>query len=120
MTTHETKQKKKAMLKALEKSMGIITTASKQAGVARKTHYNWMKNDSEYRAEVEATLEVQIDFAESKLLQNIQEGKEASTIFYLKTKGKHRGYMEHVTVDQRENVIFEGINLKLNTGPEGD
>jgi hypothetical protein len=47
-----------------------------------------------------------LDFAEAKLLQKIKAGDIASIIFYLKTKGKKRGYNERelVTknVDQKD------------------
>jgi hypothetical protein len=34
------------------------------------------------------------DLAEMKLLSAIREGKTAELLFYLKTKGKKRGYVE--------------------------
>ena len=58
--------KKKAMLQALEKSLGIVTTAAKQVGIDRTTHYDWMKADPEYKAAVDAIEDVALDFAESK------------------------------------------------------
>ena len=35
-----------------------------------------------------------MDFAETHLHKLIQEGNPAATIFFLKTKGKRRGYVE--------------------------
>jgi hypothetical protein len=37
-----------------------------------------------------------IDFAESQLHKQIKEGSTAATIFFLKTKGKQRGYVERI------------------------
>ena len=84
---------KKAMIQALEKSLGIVTSACKVVGIARQTHYNWME-DEEYKATVEELGDVALDFAESKLHKLIDSGNPAATIFYLKTKGKERGYVE--------------------------
>ena len=42
---------------------------------------------------------VSLDYAESKLLENIRANKETSIIFYLKTKGKKRGYSERSELD---------------------
>jgi len=84
---------KKAMIQALEKSLGIVTSACKVVGIARQTHYNWME-DEEYKAAVEELGDVALDFAESKLHKLIDSGNPAATIFYLKTKGKERGYVE--------------------------
>ena len=85
---------KKAMVEALEKSLGVVTTACKTVGIARSTHYLWMNTDDEYKQAVEDISEVALDFAESQLHKQIKEGNSTSTIFYLKTKGKKRGYVE--------------------------
>ena len=44
-----TKTNKKAMLSALEKSLGIVTSACVKVGISRVTHYIWLKEDEEYR-----------------------------------------------------------------------
>lgn len=82
------------MLEALEKSLGIVTTAAKTVGIERTTHYKWMKRDQKYREAVESISDIALDFAESKLHKSIESGSDAATIFYLKTKGKKRGYIE--------------------------
>jgi DNA-binding XRE family transcriptional regulator len=89
---------KKAMIEALEKSLGVVTTAAKQVGISRKTHYEWLKDDLEYKQAVEELADVALDFAESQLHKQIQNGEVTSTIFYLKTKGKKRGYVERQEV----------------------
>ena len=96
--------KKKAMLAALVKTMGNVTQAAKIAGIDRRTHYKWIDADEAYRAQVEDVPEQVLDFVEAKLLQNISKGKETSTIFYLKTKGKGRGYVEK---QEREITVKE-------------
>lgn len=85
---------KKAMIEALIKSLGIVTTASKAAGIDRGTHYDWLQSDPEYKAAVEDINNVVLDFAESQLHKQILKGEVSSTIFFLKTKGKGRGYIE--------------------------
>lgn len=85
---------KKAMIEALEKSLGVVTTACKNVGIARNTHYLWMREDEEYREEVNAIENIALDFVESQLFKNIKDGKTSEMIFYLKTKGKKRGYIE--------------------------
>ena len=85
---------KKALVEALEKSLGVVSTACKAAGISRDTHYRWLKEDPEYKAQVEELSEVALDFAESHLHKLIKDGNPAATIFFLKTKGKGRGYVE--------------------------
>lgn len=90
---------KKAMFEALEKSLGVVTTAAKAVGIDRSTHYDWYNNDPEYRAAVDSISDIALDFAESQLHKQIQGGEVSSTIFYLKTKGKKRGYVERTEVE---------------------
>lgn len=90
---------KKAMIEALEKSLGVVTTAAKAVGIDRSTHYDWYNNDPEYSAAVDSISDIALDFAESQLHKQIQGGEVSSTIFYLKTKGKKRGYVEKTEVE---------------------
>ena len=85
---------KKHLLEALELSIGVVTTACKSARIGRTTHYRWLIEDKEYAAAVKEIEDVAIDFAESSLHKQIKDGIPSSTIFYLKTKGKKRGYIE--------------------------
>ena len=104
MTSTDTN--KKAMLDALEKSLGIVTTATKAVGISRETHYRWMKEDEEYKAAVDGIEGIALDFAESQLHKQIREGNSTATIFFLKTKGKNRGYIERQEVQQTTENLF--------------
>ena len=90
---------KKAMISALEASLGIATTACRQVGISRETHYRWMQDDPSYKQAVEDIANITLDFAESQLHKQIKDGNPTSTIFYLKTKGKSRGYIERQEVE---------------------
>jgi len=106
---------KKSMLKALEKSRGIVTVAAESAGIDRTVHYKWLKDDPDYKAAVDDIADLALDFVEGKLLQKIegvlvqQETKDGpvvyeqppsdtAAIFYLKCKGKKRGYIERTEI----------------------
>ena len=103
--------KKDAVLKALEKTLGVVTTAVKSVGVARSTYYNWLNDDKEFAKAVKDIESVALDFAESQLHKQIGDGNTSATIFYLKTKGKKRGYVE------RQELEHSGgdkpVNIKL-------
>ena len=90
---------KKALLEALEKSLGVVTTACKLVGVTRTTFYQYVKDDPEFAEAVKDIDDVTIDFAESQLHKQIKDGNTTATIFYLKTKGKKRGYVEKTEID---------------------
>lgn len=122
---------KKAMIDALRESLGIISTACSATGVSRQTHYNWIDEDPEYVRAYKDIAETAIDFAESKLFQLMNgvtvekkvpdaggkmktvtyktEPNIAATIFYLKTKGKGRGFVERAEFDHTTNG--KDINL---------
>jgi len=87
-------QQKKLLLEALEKSLGVVTTACKSVGLDRGTFYQYYNKDEAFKAAVDDLENVALDFVESQLHKQIQKGEVSSTIFYLKTKGKSRGYIE--------------------------
>ena len=98
--------KKRAMLEALEKSLGVVTTACKQAQISRDTHYRWLKEDKDYRVKCKDMENVALDFAESQLHKQIMKGNPLSTIFFLKCKGKKRGYIEQQDIKVTGNMTF--------------
>lgn len=87
------------MIKALDQFKGIVKSACAKAGIDRSTHYMWMKKDQEYKQRVEMVHENAIDIVESKLFDRIEADDTTSIIFYLKTKGKKRGYVERTEVE---------------------
>ncbi len=106
-----TEKGKLAMLEALEQTLGVVTTAAKMVGIDRGTHYLWLENDEAYKLAVKSIDDVAVDFAESQLHKQIKQGSTSATIFYLKTKGKRRGYVE------RQELEHSGgdkpVNIKL-------
>ncbi len=121
------------MVNALEKSLGIISTACAEVGIARQTHYRWLSEDEEYKQQVEDISEMAIDFVESKLHEKIngvtvqtfnskgepqiydQPPSDTAIIFFLKTKAKKRGYIERQEIDSNTKIsgslTFEGIEI---------
>lgn len=99
---NRTVQQKKLMIEALEKSLGVVTTACKTSGIPRTTHYRWMNEDADYAASVNDLENLTLDFAESSLHKQIKEGNTTATIFFLKTKGKKRGYIERQEITGKD------------------
>ena len=99
----QTDTKKKAMIGALQQSLGVVTSACKAVGISRETHYKWFREDVDYKYQVEDLSNIALDFAESQLHNQIKNGSTPATIFYLKTKGKKRGYIERQEI-QHENL----------------
>ena len=109
--------KKERMLEALVKSLGVITTACKSTGIARRTHYDWLLADPEYKIRYEAIPDIVIDFGEHHLHKLIKKGNTAATIFFLKTKGKKRGYIERQEIETTGDNMF---NVEIVRGKSED
>lgn len=91
--------KKTQLIENLRICKGIVANACEVVGVSRGTFYNWCKEDEAFKAQVDEINEATLDFVESKLLENIKKGEVTSIIFYLKTKGRNRGYQEKAEID---------------------
>ena len=124
--------KKDAMLQALTSALGNVTEAAEKIGIRRETHYAWLKDDAEYAAAVASLKNVALDFAESQL-KKLMEGAErqalthdgevvtikdapntSAVIFYLKTQGKQRGYIERQELSteiKSINITIDGTNI---------
>lgn len=107
MRVDEIDNNKKKILELLEENHGIVTTSCKSMGLARATFYKWCNDDAEFKSAVEDITETAIDFVESKLMENIDGNDVGSIIFYLKTKGKKRGYVE------RSEIAVESKNIPI-------
>jgi len=90
---------KKELLSALEKSLGVVTEACLMAGLDRTTFYYYYNNDLDFKKEVDDIENITLDFAESTLYRRIKAGDTTAIIFYLKTKGKRRGYIEKQLIE---------------------
>lgn len=116
---------KKATIEAMRKCLGVVTQACKLSGIDRSTYYEWYKDDIEFKKQCDDCSEIALDFAESKLHKQIEDNIPTSTIFFLKTKGKHRGYIEKSEHDMTSNgqtmgVIYLPQRHELDTNADTD
>ena len=114
---------KKQLIDALEQSLGIVTVACKNVGIHRSTFYEWYKKDTEFANKVDNIEDMALDFAESQLHQQMLNGNVTAIIFYLKTKGTKRGYIErqdhthhlkpftHIEIEQKYDQ-YEEVKAK--------
>lgn len=106
---------KKKLISALEASLGIVTTACRRADVGRTIFYKYYNEDPEFRSQVDDIQNMTLDFAESKLHELISNGNAPATIFYLKTKGRNRGYVERHEISGPEGSKLD-INVEIIKG----
>ena len=102
-------EKQKIFLEIFQKSLGVIFHACKKAGIDRSTFYDWKKKNELFVEKVEEIEESAIDFVESKLFEKIQDGDTTSIIFLLKTKGRHRGYIQKAEIDNSGKIEIEFV-----------
>lgn len=105
------------IIKVYEKKAANISATCDALGISRGTFYKWKKDSAKLSEMLSYIDESLIDFAESKLLEKIQDGDTTSIIFFLKTKGKDRGYVETVKNDVTINP-FEQIMKCLPDNPD--
>jgi hypothetical protein len=98
-------------IRVLKAKAGNISETAKALKVGRRTIYLWKETDPEFREAIEDQTESLIDFAESKLLTSINNGSDTAIIFFLKTRGKARGYIEKSEVDH--TTKGESLNKAL-------
>jgi|TARA_R110000772_G_scaffold88986_10_gene184686 hypothetical protein len=113
------------LLSALESSMGVVATACETLNISRTNHYKWMKESPEYKENYDDLSNKALDYAETQLMKMIGKGNTAAVIFFLKTKGKERGYVERqefkvqqdtpdlsgYTTDELLNLVTDSIQL---------
>ena len=86
---------KNNLLNALEKHLGVVTSACKEVGCNRSTFYKYYNNDSKFKDKVDELQNVALDFVESKLFEQIQNDNATSTIFYLNPIPHHFVCLEY-------------------------
>jgi len=90
----KTKKAKEMIISNYIRTTGNISMLCKMVGIGRATFYRWMEKDKRFREAIEAESEGLIDFVENKLFALINEKNPAAIFFFLKTRAKHRGYVE--------------------------
>ena len=111
MEQNRTQIAKKQMLKALEKSLGVVTSALKATDLSRTNYYKWLKEDEEFKANVEEIENISKDFVKSKYYECVQDKVPSVVIHAAKTK---LGWNETNKVDltSGDEPIKINVNIK--------
>lgn len=125
-TAEEIDTVKKKVLEYFGKTPGgTFAAACKYANVPYSTAYDMRKVDPKWNEDVIAARKTADDlggdFAESKLMEAINNNELTGIIFYLKTKHKNRGYVEKImneisgellTKEQRDAAFAAAIKAE--------
>ena len=94
---------------AVKKSYGIINGAAVALGCSRQTVENYIKKYKVVKDAYSEANEITLDFVETEFLKKIKSGDTTAMIFYLKTKGRQRGYIE-----RQEVTCADGGSIKVD------
>lgn len=104
----------KEIIEALDSASGIQASAARKLGTSRQTIMNYIKDNPEVKAAYDVVNETTIDKVESKLLEQVNSGNITAIIFYLKTKAKHRGYVERQEVTGKDGKDLVTVYIPKN------
>lgn len=107
---------KDVLLKHLEQNMGNVTLACHFAQCNRSTYYRWIKEDNQFKQSVDDIQEAALDICEAEMWKLIKDGNVPTILFYLKTKGKKRGYIERqeITGSDGNPLVWKEIKTYEN------
>ena len=86
------------VIDALQQTRGMVYLAAEVLGCIPQTVYNYIERHPSIKAAWEAESGLMTDLAEQKLYNAIMRDESWAIGFYLKTKGKSRGYTERLEV----------------------
>jgi uncharacterized membrane protein YcaP (DUF421 family) len=95
----------KQLENAILKANGLISVAAKILNCDNKTIYNYIDKYPTLKDTLQEARNKTLDLAENKLFELIKEKDKTAIIFFLKTIGRGRGYIERF-----ENVVSKGEN----------
>lgn len=102
MSKRKTYSLKKVVEVYRKKGCNVTATCLALNNISRTTFYKWREEDEKLDEALTDVEEELIDFSESKLMEQVSEGNLTAIIFHLKTKGKKRGYIEGLEVEDKK------------------
>lgn len=99
---------------ALVAAGGVQVDAARILGCTRSTINGYVRRYPDLQQLIIDTREETLDLAESQLIKKMKEGNMTAVIFYLKTQGKQRGYVEkgEAPVKQDDGMDYSALSTK--------
>lgn len=95
------KPSKKALLELAVKYAGVVTDIAESCGVTRKTIYNWMDKDPEFKAQMDDQNTVLVNLAIKGLRHNLENNSERSVMYTLDRLARDKGFGQLVKVQDK-------------------
>lgn len=101
------------MAEAIVKARGLTAVAAEYVGCSRRTVDRWLKRHKKLQELRNDCFETQKDRTEHALFKAIDEGNITAIIFFLKSVGKDRGYVEKVDFQRAD--VQRNVKVVINT-----
>ena len=120
-----TREKRKLFMNLFAEKLCNISATCKAVNISRETYYEWRKKYPKFAKACDDAAESLVDFAESKLMAQINTGNMTAIIFFLTNKGKRRGWknqyqLKHEGGDPNKpvRVVVQGVDLSRYPKPQ--
>ena len=108
--------RKKDVVEAIQQYRGNISAMARAFQVSRQAIYDYISNKPDLKQMIQDERESMLDDAESEIYKQIRKGNTTALIFFLKTQGKQRGYVERNEITGKDGqevtikVVYDDSN----------
>lgn len=106
------------VIDAIEKANGNVSVVAKSFNVSRTTMYVFLHGSEKAQEALSAAREKMIDNVESALYSQALLGNTTAMIFFLKTQGKQRGYIERTELTGAEGKPIQFVEVEIPSNDE--
>jgi hypothetical protein len=109
--------RKNDVIGAIRQYRGNISAIARAFQVSRAAIYDYISNKPDLKQLIQDERESMIDDAESEIYKQFKKGNTAALIFFLKTQGKQRGYVERQELTGKDGqevtikVVYDDSNV---------
>jgi hypothetical protein len=103
---------------ALIAAGGIDVFAAKSLGCSTRVVRAYRARHPSLQKVVDDCIEANLDLAESQLIKAIENGSLSAIVFYLKTKGRRRGYAERRDVTGKDGETLSLAEVTIFALPD--
>lgn len=103
----------KRLIEEIDDKKGNIAAVARVFGVSRGTVYNRIEKYATAQTALADARETMLDNAESMLYKKVLQGSTPELIFFLKTQGRKRGYVERQEVTGKDGGPIESKNIGM-------
>jgi len=107
---------KTTFIEALRETLGNVTEASRRTGIDRISHYKYLKDDPEYKQQVDEIANMVFDYVESNLYKQIGKGDTPAMNLYFRYSptAKRRGWQQNLDITTGgEKLNIPAINISI-------